>query len=409
MSVSEQQITEIIDWLARYGCQGEGEGMIRLLYTPEWLAAQNALKERFEQVGMEAEFDSVGNLKATFVGSDPTSGTVASGSHVDTVVNGGKLDGALGIEAAFLAMSDLVKTYGQPRRSMSVVSMAEEEGSRFPYVFWGSKNLFDLEENSRMSDIKDKDGVSFVDAMRSCGFDFNTGHDPLMDGVTNWLELHIEQGNTLEMEGEQVGIVHGIVGQRRYDIHLVGEANHAGTTMMRYRHDVVQAYARIVSQSIEKARAAGDPLVLTFGKVEVKPNVVNVVPGEMTFTMDCRHTDRDFLVSFSAGVAADMRSICDEMGIQIDIDNWMDEDPVPMDDGMISVIQRACRDRGLNYRDMHSGAGHDSQIIAKHIPSGMIFVPSISGISHNPSEATKVEDIKEGIDALEAAIYALAY
>lgn len=409
MSVSTEQISEIIDWLAQFGYQGEGEGMIRLLYTPEWLQAQKALKQRFEESGMTVEFDAVGNLKGTFVGSDPKSGTVASGSHVDTVVNGGKLDGALGIEAAYLAMADLVKTYGQPKKNLSVVSMAEEEGSRFPYVFWGSKNLFDLEDNAQMDGIVDNQGTKFVDAMHSCGFDFNQGHDTLMDGVTNWLELHIEQGNTLEMEGQQVGVVHGIVGQRRYDIHLKGEANHAGTTMMRFRHDVVQAYAKIVDQSIAKAKAAGDPLVLTFGKVEVKPNVVNVVPGEMTFTMDCRHTDKDFLVKFTDGLVEDMRAICDGMGISTDVDNWMDEDPVPMDDDMIAVLQKACKDKGLNYRDMHSGAGHDSQIIAKHIPSAMIFVPSIKGISHNPAEATKVEDIKQGIDALEAALYELAY
>ncbi|MCI6547609.1 MAG: Zn-dependent hydrolase, partial [Coriobacteriaceae bacterium] len=147
MSVTTQEISEIVDWLAQYGYQGEDQGMIRLLYTPEWLAAQNALKERFEQAGMTTEFDAVGNLKGTFVGSDPAAGAVASGSHVDTVVNGGKLDGALGIEAAFLAMKDLVATHGQPKKSLSVVSMAEEEGSRFPYVFWGSKSLFDLEDS----------------------------------------------------------------------------------------------------------------------------------------------------------------------------------------------------------------------------------------------------------------------
>lgn len=409
MGVSTQEIDETVEWLAQYGYQGEKDGMIRLLYAPEWLAAQKALKEHFEKVGMTAEFDAVGNLKGTVAGSDPKGGTVASGSHVDTVVNGGKLDGALGIIGAYLAIKDLVATHGQPKKNLSVFSFAEEEGSRFPYVFWGSKNLFDLEDNAQMEGIVDGSGTKFVDAMHSCGFDYNTGHDSLMDGVTNWLELHIEQGNMLEMEGQQVGVVHGIVGQRRYDIHLVGEANHAGTTMMRFRHDVVQAYAKIVSQSIEKAKAADDSLVLTFGKVEVKPNTVNVVPGEMTFTMDCRHTDKDLLVSFTDGIVDDMRAICKEMGISIEVDNWMDEDPVPMDEGMIEVVQKACQAKDLNYRDMHSGAGHDSQIIAKHIPSAMVFVPSIKGISHNPAEATKAEDMKQGIDALEEALYELAY
>ncbi|MGI6755696.1 MAG: allantoate deiminase [Atopobiaceae bacterium] len=409
MSVTNEQIEEIIDWLAQFGFGGPDQGMTRLLYTPEWLQAQQAIKERFVEAGMTAEFDAVGNLKGVFEGSDPDAGVVASGSHVDTVVHGGKLDGALGIEAAYLAMTDLVKTYGQPKKSMAVVSLAEEEGSRFPYVFWGSKNLFDLQDNNQMTDIKDAKGVSFIDAMHGCGFDFNQGHDALLDGTTNWLELHIEQGNTLEMEGEKVGVVHGIVGQRRYDIHLRGEANHAGTTMMRYRHDVVQAYAKIVSQSIEKAKAEGDPLVLTFGKVEVTPNVVNVVPGEMTFTMDCRHTDRDFLVSFTDGLTKDMQEICKDMGIEIEIDNWMDEDPVPMDEKMIDVVRRACQTSKLNYREMHSGAGHDSQIIAKHIPSAMIFVPSIAGVSHNPAEWTAIDDIRQGVLALEAALYELAY
>lgn len=408
MGVSTKEISRAIEWLAQFGNRGE-EGMIRLLYTPEWLAAQNALKDRFEQSGMATEFDAVGNLKGTIEGADPASGTVASGSHVDTVVGGGKLDGALGVLSAYLAATDLVKTYGQPKKNLSVLSFAEEEGSRFPYVFWGSKNLFDLEDNAQMKDVVDSGGVSLEEAMRQCGFDYNQGHDRLMDGVTNWLELHIEQGNTLEMEGQQVGVVHGIVGQRRYDIHLVGEANHAGTTMMRYRHDVVQAYAQIVSRSIEKAEEAGDPLVLTFGKVEVKPNVVNVVPGEMTFTMDCRHTDKDFLVAFTDGLVDDMHEVCAQRGIEITVDNWMDEDPVPMDDGMIEVVRNACKAKNLNYRDMHSGAGHDSQIIARHIPSGMVFVPSIKGISHNPAEATAVEDIKQGIDALKEALHQLAY
>lgn len=409
MSVSTRQIQDTVDWLAQYGNQGK-DGMVRLLYTPEWLAAQKALKERFESAGMQTEFDAVGNLRGTFVGTDAQEGTVASGSHVDTVVNGGKLDGALGIEAAFLAMNDLVEEYGRPKKNLAVISFAEEEGSRFPYVFWGSKNAFRIQDNSEMKSVKDAEGIGFTDAMRDCGFDFQKSDDKsLMDDVTSWIELHIEQGNTLEMEGQQVGVVHAIAGQRRYDIHLTGEANHAGTTMMRFRHDVVQAYAKIVSQSIEKAKSVGDPLVLTFGKVDVKPNTVNVVPGEMTFTMDCRHTDKEFLHKFSDEIIDDMKAISADMGIEIEVNNWMDEDPTPMNEDMISVVQNACKGLDINYRDMHSGAGHDSQIVAKHIPSAMIFVPSIRGISHNPAEDTKIDDIKQGVNALEAALYKLAY
>ena len=408
MSVSCEEVREIVEWLAQFGNHGE-DGMIRLLYTPEWLAAQNALKERFEQLGMTAEFDAVGNLKGTIAGTDGTGETIATGSHVDTVVNGGKLDGAFGIEAGYLAVRELLATYGQPKKNISVISFAEEEGSRFPYVFWGSKNCFDLQDNAEVEGIVDMDGVRFTDAMRACGFDFNEGHDPIMDGVTNFVEIHIEQGNTLEMEGKSVGVVNAIAGQRRYDIRLHGEANHAGTTMMRYRHDVVQAYAEIVSRSIRRAKEAGDPLVLTFGKVEVRPNTVNVVPGDMLFTMDCRHTDSKFLAEFSDSMVAEMREVCAEMDIEIEVDNWMREEPTPMDSAMVGVVREACEARGLDWREMHSGAGHDSQIVAKHIPCGMIFVPSIKGISHNPAEATADVDLKQGVDALVETLHKLAY
>lgn len=408
MSVSPEKVHDTVEWLAQYGNHGE-DGMIRLLYSQEWLDAQNALKERFESLGMVAEFDAVGNLKATLKGSDGSDETVATGSHVDTVVNGGKLDGAFGIEAGLLAVEELVKTYGQPKKNLAVFSFAEEEGSRFPYVFWGSKNLFNLQNNDEMTSIVDSDGVSFVDAMHKCGFDFATSRNTFMDDVKNFIEIHIEQGNTLEMEHKSVGAVNAIAGQFRYNIYLYGEANHAGTTMMRYRHDVVQAYAEIVSRSIKRAKEEGDPLVLTFGKAEIKPNVVNVVPGEMMFTMDCRHTDMDFLTKFTDSVVVEMKQIADEMGIKIFIDNWMREEPTPMDPKMVEVVKQACETKGLDWREMHSGAGHDSQIIAKHIPCAMIFVPSIKGISHNPAEETDVKDLKQGVDALVEALHTLAY
>ncbi|MBA4699420.1 MAG: hydantoinase/carbamoylase family amidase [Ruminococcus sp.] len=230
--------------------------------------------------------------------------------------------------------------------------------------------------------------------MHQCGFDFQETKDSLMDGIKQFVELHIEQGNTLEMECKSVGVISGIVGQKRYNIQLKGEANHAGTTLMKYRHDVIQVYAQIVTESIAKAKAAGDPLVLTFGKINVKPNTVNVVPGEALFTMDCRHTDKEFLQSFTKEIENDMKRIAEAHGVEIDIDCWMDEEPVPMAEEMIEIIKASCEEQKLNYRVLHSGAGHDSQIIAKYVPTGMIFVPSIKGISHNPSEATKLEDLQ---------------
>ena len=408
MSTSVQEVESVRDWLASCGIDETG-GMTRLLLTPEWLDAQLALKQKFEDMGMVAEFDEVGNLVGTYPGTDGTDDVIACGSHVDTVVHGGKLDGALGIFAGYLAIKDLVETHGAPKQPLRVISMAEEEGSRFPLVFWGSKNMVGTVPESALEGVADNDGVTFTEAMKNCGFGVRTAHTSPLDNVKAFLELHIEQGNTLEMEGKKVGVVTAITGQRRYNIRLHGEANHAGTTRMCYRHDVIQVFSQIVTESIAKANAEGDPLVLTFGHIEVTPNTVNVVPGDAMFTMDCRHTDKDTLVRFSEEIEADMARIAAEHGVEIEIDRWMDEDPVPMNAELVTKIEQVAKDSGANYRMMHSGAGHDSQVIAPHVPTGMLFVPSVKGISHNPAEYTEGEDLKAGIDMLGAALYNLAY
>ncbi len=408
MSTSVSEVESVRDWLASFGADERG-GMTRLLFTTEWLDAQLALKQKFEDLGMVAEFDEVGNLVGTYPGTDGTGDVIACGSHVDTVVQGGKLDGALGIFGGYLAVKDLVETYGAPKKSLRIISMAEEEGSRFPFVFWGSKNLVGTVPAAAVEDIADNEGVAFTEAMRACGFSCRTSAASPLDNVRAFLELHIEQGNTLEMEGKQVGVVTAITGQRRYNIHLHGQANHAGTTRMCYRHDVVQVFSEIVSSSIAKANAEGDPLVLTFGHIEVTPNTVNVVPGDAMFTMDCRHTDKATLARFSEEIEADMARIAAEHGVEIEIDRWMDEDPVPMNPELVAQIEQVAKDSGANYRMMHSGAGHDSQVIAPHVPTGMLFVPSVEGVSHNPAEFTAPEDLKAGIDMFAAALYQLAY
>lgn len=405
--IEPQTIDDLMDWISDMS-DVEGPGTTRLLYSKSWIEAQKALKEKFEELGMKVEFDAVGNLFATIEGTEQPEEIIATGSHVDTVVKGGRLDGQLGIMAGYMAVKGLLETEGKPKKSLQIISMAEEEGSRFPYVFWGSKNIFGIADRKDVEGIADAQGVKFVDAMREAGFDFMQG-EPQHNKIAAFLELHIEQGNFLENTGKKVGVVNAIVGQKRYTIVLKGQANHAGTTLMEYRKDTVECMARIITQSIDKAKAEGNPLVLTFGRVEPKPNTVNVVPGETLFSMDCRHTDADVLARFTKEIEADMKEIADKMGIEIEIDNWMNEKPVPMDANIIETIESVCSDNNLSYQVMHSGAGHDSQIFAPRVPTGMIFVPSIDGISHNPAEHTEAVDIQQGVQALAEALKRLAY
>lgn len=401
-------IQENIDLLSGIGSDPTG-GMTRLLYSDSWLEAQNAVKNKLEEIGMATHFDEIGNLFGRMEGSKYPDETIMSGSHIDTVINGGNLDGQFGVIAAYVAMAYLKETYGQPLRSLEVISMAEEEGSRFPTVFWGSKNFVNEAKIEDVETIADFEGIKFVDAMHQAGFDFKKGEQKRRDDIKAFVELHIEQGNVLENEGLQIGVVNSIAGQRRYTVVLKGQANHAGTTPMGYRRDAVYAFSRICTEAIGKAKFVGDPLVLTFGKVEPKPNTVNVVPGEVLFTIDCRHTDGNVLIDFTQKLEQRINEIADEMDIEATIDLWMDEAPVPMDADIVSILEEAAKKANMKYRVMHSGAGHDAQIIAPHYPTAMIFVPSIDGISHNPAEATKLEDLVEGVKMMASALYELAY
>ncbi|MGN7388847.1 allantoate deiminase [Sporosarcina sp. SAFN-015] len=403
-----REIARLEEWLAEYGKDPEG-GVTRLLYTKEWVEGQKALEKRMQDDGLTTRYDDIGNLFGRLEGSMYKNETILTGSHVDTVKNGGKLDGAFGILAGILAIRLLKEKYGQPLRNLEVVSFAEEEGSRFPYAFWGSKNFVGIAKKEDVVDITDFNDVPFVEAMRAAGFNFRDESKALRNDLKGFVEIHIEQGNVLEKEGKDIGVVHSIVGQRRFTIEVKGVANHAGTTPMGYRKDALYAASQMINNVINRAKEYGDPLVATVGKIEVKPNTVNVVPGEALFTFDVRHTEKEALVKFTEELTTIIKRIAADSGVETTIDMWMDEDPIPMNKQIVETIEKQAKENGFNYKVMHSGAGHDSQIIAPVVPTAMIFVPSREGISHNPLEYTSPEQLAVGVQALMSSLYALAY
>lgn len=387
-----------------------GGGITRLLYSDEWSNAVHELKHTLEKEGFEASFDSVGNLKGRIEGSKYPEETIMSGSHIDTVVEGGHLDGQFGVLAALVAMQSLKAEHGQPLRSLEVLALAEEEGSRFPYAFWGSKNFFNLAKSEDVNDIADGEGINFKAAMNNAGFDYRN-EDNDYSYIKSFIEVHIEQGKVLETEQKAIGVVNGIVGQKRYTINLKGEANHAGTTPMGLRRDAVVAFSKIATELTDKARTIGDPLVITFGRVDPVPNTVNVVPGEVSFSIDCRHINQEALNDFAKTIDDCIRTVSEQEGVEYDINLWMDEAPTMMDESLVKVVEQAAEQVvGSNdSKMMPSGAGHDSQIFAKYIPTAMLFVPSINGVSHNVTEETNIEDLVKGIEVLKQVLYQLAY
>lgn len=402
------EIEEMITWLASFGDSGEG-GVTRLLYTRPWLDAQHALKEKMEGWGMDAYFDDSGNLFGRIEGTETQQKAILTGSHIDTVTNGGRLDGAYGILAGLLAAKRLREAYGAPKRPIEVVSLCEEEGSRFPLTFWGSGNLTGLFDCTKAPAVCDRDGISIEQAMKQCGFGEGRYKKPFRNDAACFIELHIEQGGILEASGRQIGIVTDIVGQRRYTVTVKGESNHAGTTPMNTRKDAVAISSLCISYLTKKARAADPLLTATVGRLEAKPNVPNVISGEAVFSLDLRHHSEAVLDRFGEDIFRYFTELSEESGVQISAVQTTDAKPVKMDRELTRLSKRAAEKTNVSYREMVSGAGHDAQIFGTHCPTTLLFVPSRNGISHSPEEWTNPDDLNSGIRLLANLLYTLAY
>lgn len=421
------ELLKLLEELA--GFSAPGPGVTRLLYTPEWCGAQHFLQERMAELGLEVRMDQVGNVYGTLTGSQPDGKVILTGSHIDTVVNGGRYDGAYGVAAAVTALHYLRTVFGQPLRTLEVVSFCEEEGSRFPLTFWGSGNVTGLYNGSEAAGFADAEGITLAEAMAACGLADSSlavsaataaasaepeGVHGLTDSavrsdIAAYVELHIEQGITLERSFRSIGVVQAIAGQRRYLVKVSGTANHAGTTPMSLRRDALAGCAELLLVLERSAIEEGDPLVATAGRLEVYPGTPNVIPGEVQFTLDIRHSEAETLERFSVALLAEFAALSGRRGLALAVQPVLDTLPAPMDQELCAVLEDICREQGMPYRSMVSGAGHDAQLFAPRCPAAMIFVPSRAGISHSPEEYTSPEDLTAGLEVLTAMLYRLAY
>lgn len=373
------------------------------------------LQEKMAGLGLEVSVDKVGNVYGRLSGRDPQQKVILTGSHIDTVVNGGKYDGAYGIAAAMIAFQDLQRNFGQPQRTLEVVSFCEEEGSRFPLAYWGSGHVTERYDGSEAETCMDAEGVTLKAAMAQSSFlqDITEEKASKRTGVRNdigaFVELHIEQGIILEKTDTQIGVVQGIVGQRRYVVKVSGIANHAGTTPMFMRQDALASAVEMLYVLESSAKTAGEPLVATSGKLEVNPNTPNVIPGEVLFTLDIRHSEEDELERFCEKLLAECNEIAVKRGVTLEVTSVLHTVPAPMDMKLSAMLENICRQQGKTYRTMVSGAGHDAQLLAPRCPTAMIFVPSRAGISHSPEEYTSPEQLAAGLEVLTAMLYELAY
>jgi allantoate deiminase len=385
-----------------------GGGCYRPLYGTAWAEACDRAARWMKDAGLAVRRDAVGNMWGRLDGSGGGK-AVVTGSHIDTVRRGGRLDGALGITAGLAALRALTEARGKPKRPLELLVVCEEEGSRFATTFWGSRAIVGAIGPGEADTVTDAEGVTLARAMRERGLDPAEIPSAARDDLGAFVELHIEQGAVLEAEGVPLAVVTAIAGAVHLEIVVTGRPDHAGTTPMDLRRDALAGVAAMIQAVQSIAAALGRPAVATVGKLRVEPDQINVVPGRVTFTVDLRHADLGGRRALEERIRSLCGTIASERGLGIDTRTLHERPPVPMDGALRQVLERAATEAGTVPRALVSGAGHDAQVLAARCPVGMLFVPSIGGRSHCPEEATDPAHVALGTRVLARALELLAY
>ncbi len=374
--------------LARIG-RGTDGSVTRLLFSESFWTAAHRVRQYMEEAGLSTWIDACGNVHGTWDCGIKGARTIYMGSHQDTVKEGGLYDGMLGVVGAVEAFREFLEKEPEKRVNIHLLATNGEEGNDLGGTF-GSR---------AMAGLIDADAPGYMEKAAVYGLkreDFETVKLSMKDGLC-YLELHIEQGNTLEQAGEQIGIVTGIVGLERYAVTVKGAANHAGTTMMEYRRDALVGAARLIEGFDRMAREYGNQMVATVGTVSVTPGAVSVIPERVDMVLEIRNLSAERLTRFAADAAAMGKAL---PYVETEFVRTVQKAPVQCDGKLEDMMEDICREEGYSFRKMPSGATHDGNAMAMKMPIGMIFVPSKDGISHNKKEYTPWTDVERGMTVL---------
>lgn len=396
-----------MDELALIG--GGGNGVNRFAWTPELMSACQWLVDRLREIGLTSEIDAAGNVVGQWIPADGDSSrgkAVLVGSHLDTVPNGGRFDGTLGVLSALEAIRRLKEEGFRPHRPLWIAAFNDEEGARFDTSMFGS-TAFVGDDLTSLKDRVDVHGVRLDDAMAQRGFDFaEIPKASRIDEIGCYLEMHIEQGPRMQAMHLDTAVVSAIVGIAGYRVALRGQTNHAGTTPMAERQDALAGASRVVLALRDAALAAGD-VTANVGRIEVRPGGTNVVPGEAVFFIDIRTANPDKFTTLDGTVRDTVASIAADERLNVEVTSTYAHAPVPMDAALQDLLAHEMTAQGLAWTSLTSGAGHDAQVLAQHVPTGMLFVPSDGGISHAPQEFTSPEQREPGVRVLTNAVRTL--
>ena len=410
VAISGPRLLSRLDELAEVGAitgpRGH-RGSSRLALTDDDKHGRDLVVAWMHDLGLDVVTDAIGNVIGTMPGFGDCP-PVMCGSHIDTVATGGRFDGNLGVLAGLEVIEAAITSGCDLARPLAVAFFTDEEGARFAPDMLGSlvyAGGMTVEEAHAIVAV-DGSGVTVGEELERIGY---LGAAPCPGPAPHaFVELHIEQGPVLEQRGERIGAVTGVQGISWTAVTVNGVSNHAGTTPMSMRHDPMFVVGHMTAFLRALALDIGEPQVATVGRVELHPNLINVVPSRATFTVDLRNTDEDILRRAEAELDGELARVAKRHGVDVETESLARFEPVAFDERVVSKVESAAAARGLSVQRMPSGAGHDAQMLARVCPAGMVFVPSIGGISHNPAELTDDADLVVGCQVMADVMLDLA-
>ena len=403
MQINDERLLNRLADLARIGALPSG-GVRRLAFSCEDLEGRNWVAARLEALGLEVRIDAIGNLFGILPGSDEQAPGIMFGSHTDTVGRAGRLDGALGVVAALEVLEVIQASDWRPARALILASFVNEEGVRYMPDMMGS--LFHAGSLSLEEAVaaRDSDGVSIEEELQRLGYG---GADTLDDmAIDTFVELHIEQGPVLETAHKDIGVVTGVQGLSWYEVTVEGASNHAGTTPMNMRRDAGHLAQQLTAQ-LRALPGRIDGLRLTIGSMRWHPNLVNVIPDRVTFTIDARHPSAEQLAATEMNIE-DILQGGSGAGLTVNWQSLARVAPCVFAPRVVDAVSAAVARNGLAGHRMISGAGHDAHILSRCLDAGMVFIPSRNGISHHPDEYSTDAQILSGSQVLLDTILTLA-
>lgn len=379
------------------------KGVSRVAFSEADIEGRMWLLNKMKQAGLNTRIDGVGNVFGEIPGEYEK--RILVGSHLDTVPNGGMFDGALGVMAALECAQTLVEHNVTTRCGVEIVGFSNEEGATVGSGLLGSRYFVEgigMREKGILEQILASAGLSGIKESEGCKRFKSSAYEC-------YIELHVEQGGVLDNQKYDVGIVQGIVGIHTYDFRFTGMSNHAGTTPMDQRRDALLGAANLIASIPNTVSEYGSRATVgTCGQVTVHPGARNVIPGRVDLSIEVRDLESEIANRVVEHLKAKAHSLADACGLSVDVDGVAISSPAMMDARIQEVIGDISLDLGLKAKLMPSGAGHDAGIFAKHVPTGMIFVPSRAGISHSPDEWTEPSDCINGANVLLNTVLALA-